>query len=518
MTAAVGAALADPVILTIHCDQPIVRADAPLRFGVNVNHVIGSDDYDPGRPVTLRDSLRALGVKAIRWNEGESGDKMIWSIPPFTKPDLHVTHDRRPATGHYRDHIDDAGKVIRAMQLDEAIGVARDLSLELYIIVGIDAVWVDEPAVRARDQQGREAELGPVLKRMTDWPWAVEGASSRAMILDGTEALGRYLKRNADDVDVFLEIGNENYLGKALWKPEAYGEISNAVAARVRRSGSKARVGIQVSDQRPWTSVSADGRPWNEVLLEVADLSLFDFFIAHQYGKEEPYNTDAAHRAMDGLNKADAERFFFSVTETACWGGPGVSGNLPQPHNRWMRNTLAGALRQFQWMPFVFERGQGRLRTPLFWMSRWHPTSFHDDSYRATHCAIDKDGQLLAVGKAMRLWNEYVHDSLLKVTAPDDNVRRDKRDLLCFASRDRNDPSRLTLWLVNRGDEDKQVRLNLEGHSGGKMLKRLVYSGDGPDDVNPQIANADAIKLRAGVLDISAPASTINVCLFGESE
>ncbi len=224
---------AAPIRVTVDGGTVVARREEPLRYGVCMNYLMDADDCDPQRKHPIRESLKKLGVKAVRWNEGEIGDKMIWSIPPFEKPDVHATHLRTPGTVHYNWRVDRDGKLKHpVMELDEAIAIARDLELELFIIVGIDAIWVAEPAVRGTDTAGRTDPVGEVITPMTDFPWATEGKTAREMIVAGTGDLAAYLAREAADVPVFLEIGNENYLGDANWKPEAYAAIVNALSRR----------------------------------------------------------------------------------------------------------------------------------------------------------------------------------------------------------------------------------------------------------------------------------------------
>ncbi|NQT88264.1 hypothetical protein HQ560_15960, partial [bacterium] len=154
-----------PLTVTVDCTDVVVRGAEPLKYGICMNYLIDSDSYDAKRKVKIRDSLKALNVKAIRWNEGEVGDKMIWSIPPFTTPNAHATHQRTPGTVHHNWRVDENGKIQKAMQLDEAIAVAKDLGLELFVIVGIDAIWLEGPSVRALDTSGKSDELGAVHKR-----------------------------------------------------------------------------------------------------------------------------------------------------------------------------------------------------------------------------------------------------------------------------------------------------------------------------------------------------------------
>ncbi len=496
---------------TIHCSEVLVRGTHPLRFGINVNHIIGSDQYDLNRKKKIRDSLKELGVKAIRWNEGETGDKVIWSVPPFKKPDLHLTHERERTTHTFLDHVDREGKVLKAMELDEAIGICRDLNLELYIIVGIDAIWVEDPSVRAKNTAGRFNTARTIFKQMADYSWAAQGKSARDMIIDGTEALAKYLARHAQDTEVFLEIGNENYLGESLWNPECYSELVNVLASKIKTQNPAVSVGAQLASQEEWTSVSDDGRNWNHVLCEKLNLNLLDFFIVHQYGFEETPNIDASLEVLHKLPETQRKRLYLSLTETGTWHTPvAIKGH------RLSRNTLIGSIYQFRWLAHVTLAGKGRIRTPLFWMSRWHLTVLSEDPYRVSHCAIDKHGELLPTGYAVKIWNMYVHNSLVKVSGC-----KTKGTTLCYASKNLNGSEQLTVWLLNTGNTDQEILLTLDDFTGSTENILYMYHGNGPEDIHPKISREESVAVSENndhkFFKYTAPSHSITVFLFGKS-
>ena len=501
-----GLSLAGPVQVVVDCGVEVARGSGPLRYGVCLNYLIDSDRYDASRKHTLRDSLRRLKVKAIRWNEGEIGDKMIWSIPPFRAPDAHVTHQRTPGTEHYNWRVDERGKMKKAMELDEAIAIARDLEVELFIIVGIDAIWVEDPSVRGRDTSGRADPLGEVHKRMTDYDWAIEGKSAREMIVAGTAALARYLAEHAADVKVFLEIGNENYLGDASWKPEAYAQLVNQLSRETKAANPKARVGAQVAHQHRWTSVAADGRRWNAVMREALELGRLDHLIVHQYGYRDTLDLDSAVAFLESLPPADRKRIDITVTELGTW-------HLPGSGERWSPNDLHRSLYQFRWLGLIQTNGKGLVRTPLFWTTRWLD-ALKEGSYEKSFHALALDGELAPSGQAVRVWNEFVHDSLVKVTVPDA-----ARDLDCYASQKRADPTQLTVWLVNNYAHTRTASVTLKSYRGGRPTAVFRYTGNGPGDQHPALSRLDCLpSLGRGVppsIDCTMQPYSITVVQFG---
>jgi hypothetical protein len=454
--------------VTVDCGNVIARRPEPMRFGICMNYLIDSDNYDPKRKIKLRDSLRRLNVKAIRWNEGEVGDKMIWAIPPFTKPDAHATHLRTPGTVHHNWRVDESGKLKKVMQLDEAIAVARDLGIELFLIVGIDAIWLDEPSIRAVDTSGKGDELGKVHKRMSDFPWMPKGNTARDIITEGTRALALYLGTHASDLEVFLEIGNENYLGDANWKPERYAELVNALAAAIKKANPKLRVGAQAAHQFKWTSVSADGEGWNETVRETLDFARLDFLIAHQYGCWDTKNLDSAVALLKSLPAEHRDRLEINVTELGVW-------HLPGSKERWSPNTLRTSLYQFRWLGLIQTNGKGKVRTPLFWTTRWLDV-LKRGPYEKSFNAIDLYNRLVPSGQALRLWNNHVHDSLVETT-----VTGGDRDTLAYASRDTKTGA-LTVWLVNIHPQRARTTLYLKVTERLQPTSVYVYAGNDPSD------------------------------------
>lgn len=369
----VCAVFAAPIRVTVDGDTVVARREAPLRYGVCMNYLMDGDRCDPQRKHPIRASLKKLGVKAVRWNEGE--------------------------------------------------------------------------------------------------------------------------------------IGNENYLGDANWKPAAYAAIVNALGTAIKKANATARVGAQLASQEKWTSVAADGRSWNAVMRDRLNRALIDHFIVHQYGYRRTNNLDAAVKFHDALPAADRKRIDLTVTELGSW-------HLPGAKDRWSPNDLQTALYQFRWLGMVQARGKGKIRTPLFWTTRWLRAVKHGAYDRSFH-ALNMAGELTPSGTAIRTWNAFVRDTL--VTAA---VAGSSKDLYCYASRDAADPAQLAVWLANNHPDDRTISLELKGCRGAGTPRVYRFAGTGPADTRPVFGPVDdRPALKPGTLpslDCRLPPYSLTVLQFGQ--
>ena len=72
-----------PVQITIH-PEIVVKDGLPSRpIGVSENLFYSSDKAYPRRKHTQTESLKMIGGQTIRGMEGDTGDYMIWAMPPF---------------------------------------------------------------------------------------------------------------------------------------------------------------------------------------------------------------------------------------------------------------------------------------------------------------------------------------------------------------------------------------------------------------------------------------------------
>ena len=79
----------DSAQVTIHPEE-VVKAGLPARpIGVSENLFFSSDKAYPRRKHTQTESLKMIGGQTIRGMEGDTGDYMIWAMPPYSVPAPH---------------------------------------------------------------------------------------------------------------------------------------------------------------------------------------------------------------------------------------------------------------------------------------------------------------------------------------------------------------------------------------------------------------------------------------------
>ncbi|MHC4198823.1 MAG: hypothetical protein ACYSU0_02460, partial [Planctomycetota bacterium] len=186
-------------------------------------------------------------------------------------------------------------------------------------------------------------------------------------------------------------------------------------------------------------------------------------------------NLNSAVAFLESLPAEDRRRIEITVTELGTW-------HLPGSKERWSPNDLRRSLYQFRWLGLIQTNGKGMVRTPLFWTTRWLD-AIKKGAYEKSFHALNMAGELAPSGWAIRIWNEFVHDSLVKVTLP-----CAARDVYCYASQKLGDPDRLTVWLVNNRKESRNVSLKLKHYTGSRIAAMYRYAGKGPDDKYPVIA------------------------------
>ena len=153
-------------------------------------------------------------------------------------------------------------------------------------------------------------------------------------------------------------------------------------------------------------------------------------------------------------------------------------------------NTLRTSLYQFRWLGLIQTNGRGKVRTPLFWTTRWLDV-LKKGAYEKSFHAIDLAGQRVPSGHAIKLWNDFVHDTLVKTTVGGSN-----KSILSYAGLS-TQTNELTVWLVNIRPEDRTAAVRLRGIKEGRVSAIHVYAGTGPEDVRPSVAElADTPGLR----------------------
>jgi len=350
--------------------KAVLKAGLPPRpIGVSENVFFSSDRHYPQRKVSQVQSLKDLGGRTVRGMEGNIGDFLIWSVPPYEKPAIRSTA-WHPGRLYFGSHFHPDGTLQKPMEFDEFLETGMKAGVtEFFYVVGIDAILI-APGTWQRLLPDAEKE-----------------------ILRAAEAQARYARSRG--ARMWYEIGNEVDLAekpdKQLpdWEPAAYAELAKRLSAALKRGDPGAKVGVNGGFK--------ENRAWLDLILpRVA--SDIDFVVAHAYSPTGTYGPDRVNEAIDRLaaDPAVKGRWPLCLTETSSYS-PGAP----------VRNDLAESTRNF------VRYGINLLLPRVTYMHFWtdHAAEHRADSGK---CAFGPDGGLLPMARVLALWNEHLGDRMVK--------------------------------------------------------------------------------------------------------
>ena len=437
----------DPARITIHPEE-VVKAGLPARpIGVSENLFFSSDKAYPNRRHSQAESLKMIGGKTVRGMEGDTGDYMIWAMPPFSVPAPHLTC-YQPGRGYLNSFFNPDGTYQKAMDFGEYIQTGQAAGItEFFYIIGIDAI---------------NALPG-------EWQWIIP--KPLETIVAGAAAQARWCKQRG--LNVWFEIGNENDLNDSQklklrkWEPEQYAEVAVRISRAIKAEYPEAKIGINGGFTKDWF-----GRViplvWHDI----------DFLVAHAYWPSNNYAIVRANAALDQAAIPDAvkKRWPLCLTETSSYH-PG------QPVN----NDLEEATRNFIRMGLNLY--SPRVKYMHFWTDR-----AADCSRQSGKNAFTMDGDLLPMGQVLAIWNDHLKSQMVKVESSD-------KEIQVFATRDPQNPA-LTIFLANQGKTAKPVSVTIAGDSGNQAAELWSFTGTGPQDRNPHWGKQGTQDIRLGKLSL----------------
>lgn len=360
----------------------VVKGGLPPRpIGVSENVFLSSDRHYPDRKISQVETLKQLGGSTVRGMEGNIGDFLIWSVPPYEKPAIRAAAWN---TGrlYFGDHFNPDGTLKKPMEFDEFLESGLKAGVkDFFYVIGIDALT---------------AERG-------EWSRLLEDPEKE--ILAAAEAQARYAR--ARGVHVWFEVGNENDLVDKPaakmkdWTPEMYADITKKLSMALKKGDPECRVGVNggFKANKDW---------FDRILPEVAPY--IDFIVAHQYSPESTGSIDKINEALDRSPVAPAVkgRWPLVLTETSSFS-PG--------QNNWvLMNNLAESTRNL--VRYLINASRPRVAWQHFWTDRAYGNK-PEDGKNAFH----PDGGLLPMGRVLSILNESLGDRLVSVTTDLENMR-----------------------------------------------------------------------------------------------
>ncbi|MEI7728710.1 MAG: hypothetical protein WCO56_04030 [Verrucomicrobiota bacterium] len=432
-----------PVAISVQPEVIVKDALPACPIGVSENLFYSSDKHYPNRRHSQAETLRMLGGKTIRGMEGNIGDFIIWSMPPFAGPNPHLTC-YQPGRGYFNDFYNADGTLRKAMDFGEYIATGQAAGVnDFFYIIGIDAI---------------NAEPG-------EWQWIIP--KPLETITAGAGAQARWCQERG--LRIWFEIGNENDLNDGdkmklrKWVPEHYASVTVQISRAIKAAYPQAKVGINGGFATNWFD-QVIPKVWQDI----------DFVVAHAYS---PTGKGGIWRANTSLDRASIpdrckQEWPICVTETSSY----------RPGNP-VNNDLEEATRNF--IRMGINLCEPRVKYMHFWTDR------------AADCAkmsgknmFTIDGDLLPMGKVLAIWNEHLKSQMVKVETGD-------KEIFAFATR--NPQTRaLTLFLANQGKSAREVTVKINGSQKTLLAKNWTFTGTALHDRNPRWEKLPDVEVRAG--------------------
>lgn len=454
-----------PSVEHITVDVATVLSDVYNKpLGVVANHTVDSDVYHPNRGNTFVESLQALGAGTVRFGEGEASDRYLWTGAPYPTTSESPLHPRLSyyySTGHVLSNSERAllnpdGTYKETQDFNEFMHAVNETGVQPFVIVGLDAM------------------------KATGADWAKTKEELKTAAVEWVRYANVINSWNVK----YWEIGNEPFYTSQsgyIWSPQDYADVFNEFTAAMKAVDPSIQVGVPVYD-----SVS-----WNSVVMPAVS-SQADFVAVHLYGTTNvsPIDTVINH-INQYFNSSDRDRIKISITETNTY-----TAGSPLPNDISRATLLAikiGKILQYDKVDYIH-----------FWVTRKGLNNEPTDE----RSAIDEDGKLLPMGKAIQVWNRFLLEKMVSTTGAS--------QLSTFSS---YSPSsqKLSVYLMNSNTNSITVNLNLQNYTVGADTERWVLKGTSATDTNPILAEAEPITYADGSASFVLDPSSVTVITFAPS-
>ncbi|WNR45956.1 carbohydrate-binding protein [Paenibacillus roseipurpureus] len=480
-TLTVNPAVGDGIVRNITIDPTRIVKNLPFNpIGINIDHYLDSDIYNPSRARPLTEALQELGVKSLRYAEGDSGDSYLWTQAPYpTVPNAPLSPKSlvfNPSAFPFNQatNYNSDGTLKNIMDVNEFFQITKTIGAEPFYIVGIDAGVFTTPA--------NGYNLGMAKAKEA----AVE--------------LVKYAKLNNRPIKYF-EIGNETDLkndsqGIAKWDPVQYANVVVEFSQALKAVDPNIKIGLS-GGLSNWTA-------WLGAALPIC-VNDIDFIVAHQYIQNwvwvprDPNNPskDSILTAMDSLvaqgkiTVADRQRIKLEVTEFSSY-----TPNTPKA------NDMSAALNNFEKIYNLMEIRE--VEYMHLWITRW----FGDSATNLRDMiAIGPNNEILPMGRSLQVWATTLKDQLVY---SDHSKYTDVNDVKAYSTYS-PDSKEMTVYLVNKFNNTNEVELTFNNYLPDASNEKWVWKGTYLGDKNPTWGPAGTVPVVDGKIRLTLDRASVTV-------
>ena len=447
--------------------------------GINTNFMT---DHAAVRSVGqgYEQALRQLGVKSLRYPEGEMADALAWAAPPFAnaQPTLLRTGPQEWPSNDPRWVANGAAFVNAPLNFDEFMSYAQRIGAEPTLVVAFDSMY--KPAT----------------------PGGV--APTKQQLLDTAVAWVRYANVTKGYGVKYWEIGNESYLNSYNGGAKAsdYARDLAEFAQAMKAVDPTILIGANGPDnQGTRGELDTSGSWWQTVLATAAPA--IDFLVVHSYpawqwGSYDTYRTSTPNLtgAVDGATAAlaswapgHAQRIQIAVTEmnSADWSKGGWSSDN--------NNSLGHAVVLFEMIGAHLLHP--RVSMAQIWNTRWIYTATPD-----LWNALDEQNRPFATGQALAIWGQFLQTRMVGTT--------NTALVHSFASYDPT-TRQLSVFLINKDTAARKTSVSLQQYADSVTGSRWSLRGQGADDKAPVWGKVQDIGATRGALVVNLDPVSVTV-------
>lgn len=409
--------------------------------GINLDFFMDGD-LDLKRSRHIKEALREMGVKWLRYPGGDKSDLNLFSVPPYDKSRPTLARTGKGAVDDYIKILNDY-KTFKydVLDFDEFISMCKELNAEPVIVVPADSYLKKYPP--GCTWTGREG----LIKNAIEWV--------------------RYANVKKKYGVKYWMIGNE------CWHPNNVNSTAEIYAHDVV-DFSKA---MKAVDSTIYIIPNGNTVEYFKTLLTIAG-DYIDFLTLSNY---PVYNYSAGYKtyrdtiqylmepvdkAMRAINSYATEKQRKKLRIIVAEYGP-FDWADKWPHINDMGHNLAN-----------FEMtGEQLLRPEIefscFWNTRWIE---NDSLENSVFDALDKDGNFNANGYGLMIWGNYLGDKMLKTTST-----IHIRSFASWVPREK----RLFVYVLNKADRDQKIHIDIKDHKIKSLIQSWELFGKNADDCDP---------------------------------
>ena len=409
-------------VLLIKTDK-ILRTGSDNVVGINLNYIRDHDANRPHGAKKIKEVLRTMGVRWLRYPGGEKSDRHFWSNPPYTAPEV-------TSIGWY------AKPQGCRMDFDDYMALVEATGSRPYVVVAYDS------------------------KKRT--------GISKARFLKHAVAWVKYANKIKDYKVEYWEIGNENWHNKTATPREMAGIVAEFSRA-MKEVDPSIKIGASGNNPEWWNVFLPKAAPH----LDFVSLSLYNVWKwkGYDFYPKHP-NQDLIHpvrqalKAINTLPEEDRKRLQVVVAET---------NSKDYSKDGWPDdNSLGHAIVIFDTLGQLLQ--QERVAAAMLLTTRWMNDA---DSQKSIWYGLGPNNEIRPSGRAVAIWGAFAHDTMVA-------CQSSSKMVTVYASRSTKS-GELSIFVINKGFESlgRDFRIDVESPNIYRISEVHRFGGKGADDVDP---------------------------------